>query len=106
MSGLTRVVKVTREKCDVYIGRPSKWGNPFPIGVDGASRDRVIWEYEVWIRGRPELLAALPELKGKVLGCHCVPLPCHGDVLVKLIEEMESAEAAQVPPAAGLWYGT
>jgi hypothetical protein len=33
-------------------------------------------------------MKALFELKGKILGCWCHPLPCHGDVLVKLIKEL------------------
>lgn len=71
-----------REPHDVYIGRPSKWGNPFRIGRDG-TRQEVIEKYEVWITHR-RLRYDLPELRGKVVGCHCAPLPCHGDVLVRL----------------------
>ncbi|MDQ5843653.1 MAG: DUF4326 domain-containing protein [Thermoproteota archaeon] len=37
----TRVVHCKVEPFDVYIGRPSKWGNPFKIGKDG-SREEVI----------------------------------------------------------------
>ena len=70
----------------VYIGRGSKWGNPFRIGWDG-DRAEVIARYEVWIQTKPELLAALPELVGKDLACYCAPKPCHGDVLLKLIKE-------------------
>ncbi len=66
---------------DVYIGRSSKWGNPFIIGKDG-SREEVIQKYDVWLDTQPELLAALSELKNKVLGCWCHPKACHGDVLV------------------------
>jgi hypothetical protein len=33
---------------DVYVGRPSKWGNPFVIGRDG-SREEVIAKYRAWI---------------------------------------------------------
>lgn len=84
----TRVVHCKRERCDVYIGRPSKWGNPYILTKDYSTRAQVIILYEIWIRKKPELLAALHELKGKTLGCHCAPLPCHGDVLVKLIKEM------------------
>jgi hypothetical protein len=73
---------------DVYIGRPTKWGNPFEIGRDG-SRSQVIDKYEAWIRTQPELLGALHELKGKTLGCWCKPHACHGDVLVKLLVEQE-----------------
>lgn len=78
-----RVVHCRRDDYDVYVGRPSKWGNPFVIGYDG-TRAEVIAQYEAWIKTQPELMAALPELKGKVLGCYCAPLPCHGDVLARL----------------------
>ena len=80
-----KVVHCKKERFDIYIGRPSKWGNPFEIGKDG-SREEVIAKYYDYIMLKPELLAALPELKGKVLGCWCSPLACHGDVLVELAE--------------------
>lgn len=68
---------------DVFIGRPSKWGNPFFVGRDG-TRSEVIAKYRVWILKQPHLMAALSELRGKVLGCHCAPKRCHGEVLVEL----------------------
>lgn len=71
---------------DVYIGRPSKWGNPFVIGVDG-DRDEVIEKYSRWVKTQPQLMAALPELKGKTLVCWCKPQACHGDVLACLVGE-------------------
>lgn len=83
---MTRVVNLSRHAYDVRIDRRTKWGNPFVIGRDGNRAD-VIGKYERYIRQRPDLLAALPELHGKRLGCHCRPLACHGDVLVKLIAE-------------------
>ncbi len=67
----------------VYIGRGSKWGNPFKIGRDG-SREEVIKKYENYIMNKPELLAGLHELRGKTLGCYCKPAACHGDVLARL----------------------
>ena len=69
---------------DVFIGRPSKWGNPFSLTYN--SRDEAIRKYEEWILTQPDLLAALSELKGKTLGCFCKPKNCHGDVLVKLVK--------------------
>lgn len=81
-----RVVHCKRDAYDVYIGRPSKWGNPFTIGKDGSRAD-VIRKYRVWAKKHPLILASLPELQGKVLGCWCKPLACHGDVLVELCEE-------------------
>jgi len=82
---MTRVVNPRDEPCDVRICRPSKWGNPFRIGRDG-TREEVIAKYRDYILARPDLLAALPALRGKCLGCYCKPLPCHGDVLVELVD--------------------
>lgn len=68
----------------VYVGRPSKWGNPFVIGVDG-TRKEVIERYRAYLIGTPALLAAAKsELKGKTLSCWCKPKPCHGDVLLSV----------------------
>lgn len=67
----------------VYIGRGSKWGNPFRIGEDG-NRAEVIEKYETYLKLHPELIAALHELRGMNLMCHCAPKPCHGDVLLRL----------------------
>lgn len=84
---MTSVVHCKRDKYDVYIGRPSKWGNPFAIGRDG-DREEVLKKYEEWIKNQPELLKALPELKDKILGCWCKPQACHGDVLARLCDGM------------------
>lgn len=67
----------------VYVGRPTKWGNPFVVGVHG-TREEVIERYEHWIQKNRELMVALHELRGKDLVCWCAPLPCHADVLVRL----------------------
>jgi len=82
---MTKVVHCEKEFFDVYIGRPSKWGNPYSIGKDG-SRKEVIEKYEKYILENEELLNSLDELEGKILGCWCKPNACHGDVLVKLIQ--------------------
>lgn len=82
------IVHCKKAKYDVYIGRPSKWGNPFEVGVNG-TREEVISAYEDCVRDQPDLMACLPELKGKILGCWCAPKPCHGDVLLKLLKEQE-----------------
>jgi hypothetical protein len=82
---MTTVVHCKRETYDVYIGRPSPWGNPFEIGRDGTRAD-VIKKYRAWIVEQPALVAALPTLKGKRLGCWCAPAACHGDVLAELAE--------------------
>ncbi len=67
----------------VYIGRPSKWGNPFVIGRDG-TRAAVIAKYRAWVVAQPALMSALDELRGRDLVCWCAPLACHGDVLIDL----------------------
>jgi hypothetical protein len=83
----TRVVHCKKEPFDIYIGRPSKWGNPFRIGKDG-SREHVIQKYRDWILANPNLMAQLTlELKGKTLGCWCKPNACHGDVLAELADK-------------------
>jgi len=81
---MSRVVHCKKEHADVYIGRPSRWGNPFVIGRDG-DRAEVVRKYREWIVNQPELMAALDELRGKVLGCWCKPNLCHGDVLLELL---------------------
>ena len=81
----TKVVHCKRSNYDIYIGRPSKWGNPFTIGKDG-TRSEVIEKYRIWLMKNQNLLDCLPELKNKILGCWCKPKACHGDVLVELVE--------------------
>jgi hypothetical protein len=85
----TQVVNIHHRKPhDVYIGRPSQWGNPFAIGRDG-TREEVIAKYRAYILNRPDLLAQLPSLRGKRLGCFCAPRSCHGDVLVELLNRAQ-----------------
>ena len=50
--------------------------------------EEAIEQYEEWIVKQKDLMAALPELKDKVLGCWCKPKSCHGDVLVKLLQKL------------------
>lgn len=73
----------------VYVGRPTKWGNPF----SHLQRSAAVWKvetvqeavdaYAAWVVQQPELMASLPELTGKDLvcwGCN----PCHAQILIKL----------------------
>lgn len=81
---MRQVVHCKRSAYDVYIGRPTVWGNPFTIGKDG-TRAEVIEKYQAWLQARPALIdKAKAELKGKVLACWCSPLPCHGDILAQV----------------------
>lgn len=69
----------------VYIGRPSKWGNPFAMGTALGERSRVMKLFTEYLRGKPELIAAVrAELAGKDLVCFCAPQACHGDVLLRV----------------------
>lgn len=91
---MTKVVHCKKEPYDIYIGRPSKWGNPYSFKSGTAARflvkDRkeAIEKYEIYIKNSPELMAALPELVDKTLGCWCKPKDCHGDILLKLVNEL------------------
>jgi len=69
----------------VYIGRPSKWGNPFVVGVHG-SRFECIERYRQWLQNQSHLLEQLHELRGRRLACFCKPFPCHGDVLAEMAD--------------------
>lgn len=81
----TTVVNLRKSAYDVYIGRGSKWGNPFPMRHEG-DRDYVIDMYEDYARDTFTKEDLIP-LVGKRLGCYCKPKLCHGDVLVKMIQE-------------------
>lgn len=81
------VVHCKRSPHDVYVGRGSKWGNPYAIGEFG-TRDEVIALYEQYLLASPDLIASLPELRGRVLGCWCAPKPCHGHVLARYANQL------------------
>jgi uncharacterized protein DUF4326 len=89
---MARVVHCRRARYDVLVDRTTPWGNPFRIGLDG-DRAEVIAKYEAWLRAQPALLARLPELAGKVLGCWCAPRACHADVLAQLADDIEAEQA-------------
>ena len=82
-----KVVHCKREPYDVYIGRPSKWGNPFEIGRDG-TREQVIEKFREYLISNQVLMRDLSELRGKTLGCWCKPEACHGDVLVGMCKSL------------------
>ena len=71
----------------VYVGRPSKWGNPAKIGIHG-TREEVLEIYREWLETKLRLNPHfLDELKGKDLACWCsLDKSCHADVLLKLLE--------------------
>jgi hypothetical protein len=75
----------------IYVGRPTRWGNPFPPERYGYDDDALAM-YEAHVRllienSRPDFIEPL---RGKDLACWCKPsMPCHADVLLKLLGETE-----------------
>lgn len=88
------VINLKYQFGDVYIGRGSTWGNPYRIGPDG-TREEVIEKYRSYILDRlmteEGLIDKLLKLDGKRLACYCKPEPCHGDVLVEIIDYLRRA---------------
>ena len=90
---MNRVVNLNNEEYDIFIGRGSKWGNPYTHHKDKPTlaefivdtREEAIERYREYIINNKELMDALPELEGKILGCYCKPLSCHGDILLQLL---------------------
>ena len=88
----------------VYVGRPSKYGNPFKVGrrlgcgpplfthsvflcqmQKEDDRDRVCEQFEDYMASHPDLVAEVRrELKGKHLICFCAPRRCHADTLLRI----------------------
>jgi hypothetical protein len=91
---MTKIVHCKKEKFDVYIGRPSIWGNPFShkIGTKAqfqvSSREEAVSKYKEYLLNNPHLLKKLPELKNKTLGCWCKPLACHGDIIIEVLNQL------------------
>jgi hypothetical protein len=84
----------------VYVGRHSdpsigKWGNPFThessylAAILVSTREEAVERYRNYIIQRSDLMAALPELRGKVLGCWCAPKPCHAYILAELADKFD-----------------
>ncbi|CAA9353039.1 MAG: hypothetical protein AVDCRST_MAG93-7206 [uncultured Chloroflexia bacterium] len=94
---MQKVVNRRKDREEVYIGRGSKWGNPFKVGEHGA-KGECVQLFTEWIcRGEGRyLLNQLGELEGKTLGCYCAPKGgtdhthrpwvCHGQVLLALLQ--------------------
>ncbi|QHJ78844.1 MAG: hypothetical protein [Caudoviricetes sp.] len=86
----TIVVNKSKSCYDVYIGRPSKWGNPFSVKEYG--RGVCVEMHKQWIK--EQILSGkitkkdFEELRGKRLGCYCKPNACHGDILAKITNQL------------------
>lgn len=93
------VNKKTHKQCndDVYVGRPAPLGNPFAMKTE-ADRAKVIKQYEEWLNAHwnwPGPRDQLQMLKHRVilgmnihLVCWCAPLPCHADIIKRVVEEL------------------
>lgn len=73
------------------IDRQTPYGNPYVIGTDG-DRAAVIARYREDVRANPEIVERLGDLRGRVLGCWCYPLACHGDVIAEIANSREAAQ--------------
>lgn len=94
-----------KDENNIYIGRAgvvfidkqrfpknsSNFANPFKIGKDG-NREEVLYKYKTYIIERLKnnilLQHELITMKGKNLGCWCAPEPCHGNILLELIDNI------------------
>lgn len=92
---MPKVLNIRDSDKGIFIGRPSKWGNPFVIGKDG-TRAEVLRKYRIWLLTQAQLKAdAKKELQGKDLVCFCSPKPCHGDILMQIANASEKGKLWQ-----------
>lgn len=96
-----RRVHCKKEKFDVYIGRPSMWGNPYSSKEDTLARYKVDTvdeavakhkEFLDWQLKTGKIMEyELLDLDGKILGCWCQnDRPCHGDNIINKIKELKN----------------
>lgn len=87
-----------KSEYDVFIGRGSKWGNPWSHLQSKyqtktvSTRKEAIIKYYQWLIGNPELLAEIPSLIDCKLGCYCYPNLCHGDILGLIADSIKIGE--------------
>jgi len=90
------IVNKYKEPNNIYCGRGSALGNPFPMRNE-SQRDEVCDKYEVWFYEQlkaksPQMLRQLRIIykearKGDVnLGCFCAPKRCHCETIKRFIE--------------------
>ena len=93
---------------DVYIGREarlggrngrflaaSKWANPFKLR-GSSSRADCISRFASYLRASPNLMAAIKDLAGKQLLCHCpLHVPCHADALIDAFVEQQATKESR-----------
>ena len=80
----------------VYVGRPTKWGNPWKVGMARLPEstpvetvEESIEIYRTWAALQFGIRKRVVELKGKDLACWCrLDQPCHADVLIELANKI------------------
>ena len=91
----TIVVNCKYQPYDILIDRTTFLGNPYIIGKDG-DRTEVINKFKTYFYNRlcegTAFRRAVERHRGKRLGCHCKPRPCHGDIIVEYLEDEGSVE--------------
>jgi hypothetical protein len=71
----------------IYVGRPTKWGNPYVVGIVGNNAEDCVIKFEQTMSIMLKQDAVV-ELKGKNLACFCrLDQPCHADVLLKIANQ-------------------
>jgi len=99
----------------VYVGRPTKWGNPFKVGepqynpVEGQfglitpttieQCVKLYRAYAKWCMKNPDsrMIKEIHELRGKNLACWCKPgEPCHADVLLEIANANPQTETRTI----------
>lgn len=87
----TTIVNKYKRKYQVYIGRPSIYGNPFEI-TEERSREESVALYKIYFYNRissdEDFKNKVLTLRGKVLGCFCKPKICHGDVICEYLNNL------------------
>lgn len=75
----------------VYVGRPSRFGNPYKVDESlralslDEQRRHLDATFGQYLRAKPWLVREIrTELAGKDLVCWCAPLPCHADILLRV----------------------
>ena len=83
----TTVVNIKTSTYDALIDRTTIFGNPFPEWKWG--RVLCIRRHRSYFYNRlerdPEFKRQVLSLQGKRIGCHCKPLPCHGDTIAEYL---------------------
>ena len=94
----------------VYIGRGSKFGNPFShIDISTAlvkveTRDEAVDNHKKWLNGEiklemdpPSYMEIIEELQNRILGCFCnSDQRCHGDNYISIIENYEKENEIRI----------